>query len=166
MNGFHEYTGGRICFTKCRSGLEVVKIVEAEKRDPENLRGRDVCDRWTLDVAGPFPKAGGGERYVVAAVEYVTRYVVAVATEQHTAEHIAAFLMNEIVLKFGVFRELLTDGAPELTGRVVEQLALMLQPDQTNPVPYIPQMIGLVERFHRTWKDCVSLYMQHDEQDD
>ncbi|EEY70531.1 uncharacterized protein PITG_05959 [Phytophthora infestans T30-4] len=29
----------------------------------------------------------------------------------------------------------------------------MLQAEQINPVPYRPQMIGLVERFHRTWKD-------------
>ncbi|KAE9293692.1 hypothetical protein PF008_g24732 [Phytophthora fragariae] len=131
-----------------------------------SLRGGDACDRWALDVAGPFPRAGGGERYVIAAVEYVTRYVVAVATERHTAEHVAEFLMKEVVLKFGVFRELLTDGAPELTGRSIEQLVLLLQAEQTNPVPYRPQMIGLVERFHRTWKDTVSLYMHDDKQDD
>lgn len=112
-----------------------------------------MCDRWALDVAGPFPRAGGGERYVIGAVEYVTRYVVTVATEQHTAEHVAEFLMKEVVLKFGVFCELLTDGAPELTGRVIEQLVLLLQAEQTHPVPYRPQMIGLVEGFHRTWKE-------------
>ncbi|OWZ12103.1 hypothetical protein PHMEG_00014790 [Phytophthora megakarya] len=56
--------------------------------------------------------------------------------------------MKEIVIKFGVFREPLTDGAPDLTGRVVEQQVLMLQADQTNPVPDRSQMRGLVERFH------------------
>ncbi|OWZ03175.1 hypothetical protein PHMEG_00025136 [Phytophthora megakarya] len=50
-------------------------------RQQEGEATRNVCDRWALDVVGPFPKAGGGERYVMAAVEYVTRYVVAVATE-------------------------------------------------------------------------------------
>ncbi|OWZ19682.1 hypothetical protein PHMEG_0006033 [Phytophthora megakarya] len=69
-----------------------------------SLRGGEVCDRRILDDTEPFPKAGGGERYVVEAVEYMTRYVVAVATEQHSAEHIAAFIMKGIVLKFGVFK--------------------------------------------------------------
>ncbi|KAE8909606.1 hypothetical protein PF007_g27547 [Phytophthora fragariae] len=39
-----------------------------------SLRGGDVGDRWALDVAGPYPVAEGGERYVIAALEYVTRY--------------------------------------------------------------------------------------------
>ncbi|KAE8899085.1 hypothetical protein PF005_g22095 [Phytophthora fragariae] len=74
--------------------------------------------------------------------------------------------MRHVVLKFGPFRELLTDGAPELTGKAIEQLVVLLQAQQTNPVPYRPQMVGLVERFHRTWKDCVSTYMNDDRQHD
>jgi hypothetical protein len=70
------------------------------------------------------------------------------------------------VLRFGPFRELLTDGAPELTGKATDQLVQMLQVRQTNPVPYRQQMIGLVERFHRTWKDCVSIYMAEEGQHD
>ncbi|KAE8974448.1 hypothetical protein PR001_g25988 [Phytophthora rubi] len=100
-----------------------------------SLRGGDVGDRWALDVAGPLPIRGDGQRYVIAAVEYVTRYAVAVTTEEHTAERVAEFLMKSVVLKFGVFRELLTDGAPELTGKAIEQLVLMLQAEQINPVP-------------------------------
>ncbi|KAE9006304.1 hypothetical protein PR003_g5876 [Phytophthora rubi] len=131
-----------------------------------SLRGGDVGDRWALDVAGPLPVGDGGQRYVIAAVEYVTRYAVAVAVPQHTAEDVATFLMKHVVLKFGPFRELLTDGAPELTGHAIEQLVVMLQSEQINPVPYRPQMIGLVERFHRTWKDCVATYMNTEGQHD
>lgn len=88
-------------------------------------------DRWALDVAGPFPVADGGERYVIAALEYVTRYAVARCVRQHTAENVAAFLMEDVVLKFGAFRELLTDGAPEMVGKVTEELVVLLQAEQT-----------------------------------
>ncbi|OWZ14650.1 hypothetical protein PHMEG_00011835 [Phytophthora megakarya] len=43
---------------------------------------------------------------------------------------------------------------------------MMLQAEHTNPVPYRPQMIGLVEHFHRTWKDCVATYMHDEKQHD
>ncbi|GMF27795.1 unnamed protein product [Phytophthora fragariaefolia] len=66
-----------------------------------SLRGGAVGDRWALDVAGPFPIADGGDRYVIAAVEYVTRYAVASSVTQHTAESVATFLMQEVVLRFG-----------------------------------------------------------------
>ncbi|KAE9015805.1 hypothetical protein PR001_g14806 [Phytophthora rubi] len=85
---------------------------------------------------------------------------------QHTADNVAAFLMKNVVLKFGAFRELLTDGAPELTGKVIEQLVILLQAQQTNSVPYRSQMIGLVKRFHRTWKDCIATYMSDERQRD
>ncbi|OWY97634.1 LOW QUALITY PROTEIN: hypothetical protein PHMEG_00031790 [Phytophthora megakarya] len=62
---------------------------------------------------------------------------------QHTAENVAAFLMEEVALKVGVFCELLTDGAAELTGHAIELLMTVLQARQINPMPYRPQMIGL-----------------------
>ncbi|KAE9016787.1 hypothetical protein PR002_g13573 [Phytophthora rubi] len=131
-----------------------------------SLRGGDVGDRWALNVAGPLPTTDGGESYVIAAVEYVTRYAVVIAVKQHTADNVTAFLMKNVVLKFGAFRELLTDGAPELTANVIEQLVILLQAQQTSPVPYRQQMIGLVERFHRTWKDCIATYMSDERQRD
>eukprot|EP00644_Phytophthora_capsici_P016999 jgi/Phyca11/129340/e_gw1.83.32.1 len=131
-----------------------------------SLHGGDVCDRWALDVAGPLPVTEGGNRYVIAALEYVTRYAVAGVVKEHTAESVAKFLMQNVVLKFGTFREILTDGAPELTGKAMDQLVVLLQAYQRNPVPYRPQHIGLVERFNRTWKDCVATYMNTEEQHD
>jgi hypothetical protein len=92
-----------------------------------SLRGGDVGDRWALDVAGPFPVAEEGERYVITPLEYVTRYAVARTVTRHTAENVASFLMSDIVLRFGAFRELLTDGAPEMTGLVIDQLVTLLQ---------------------------------------
>ncbi|POM71240.1 Uncharacterized protein PHPALM_12209 [Phytophthora palmivora] len=81
-----------------------------------SMRGGDVGGRWALYVAGPFPIANCGERYVIAAVEYVKRYAVARSVHEHTAKRVTTFLMEDIVLKFGAFRELLTDGAPEMGG--------------------------------------------------
>ncbi|KAG3049831.1 hypothetical protein PI125_g26526 [Phytophthora idaei] len=45
-------------------------------------------------MAGPLPVTGRGERFVIADVEYVTRYAVAITVKQHTAENVAAFLVK------------------------------------------------------------------------
>ncbi|POM77865.1 LOW QUALITY PROTEIN: Hypothetical protein PHPALM_4684 [Phytophthora palmivora] len=55
---------------------------------------------------------------------------------------------------------------PALNGKVIEQLGVLLQARQTNPVPYRPQMIGLVERFLRSWKDRVALSISDEKQND
>lgn len=44
-----------------------------------SLDGGDVGDRWALDIAGLLPDSEGGQRFVIAAVEYVIRYAVALA---------------------------------------------------------------------------------------
>lgn len=131
-----------------------------------SIRAGDVRDRWALDVTGPDPVADGEERLVVVALEYVTRYAAAKCVKQHTAESVVFFLIEEIILKFGALRELLTDGDPEMTGKVIEQLVMMLQARQVNPVPYRPQLIGLVERFQRSWKDYAAKCMANEEQND
>ncbi|OWY99516.1 hypothetical protein PHMEG_00029469 [Phytophthora megakarya] len=121
-------SGDQGCNGRCDAGLRDVRNVAAVKR------GREKCD--------------GGQRYALAVVEYVTRCVVVAAVTQHTAESVARYLMKHVVLRFGPFREQLTDGALELTGYVIEKLETQLRAEQTTPVPYHPQMIGLVERFH------------------
>ncbi|KAE9290337.1 hypothetical protein PF008_g25635 [Phytophthora fragariae] len=122
-------------------------------------------DRWALDVAGPLPVTAGENRYVVAAVDYATRYTVAVAVPRHTAQDIAQFIVEKLVLVFGPMRELVLDGAPELSGKVVAALTDLLQTKQISPVPYRPALLGLVERFHRSWKDMVSIYVAETQND-
>ncbi|KAJ0392460.1 hypothetical protein P43SY_002014 [Pythium insidiosum] len=38
-----------------------------------SIRVGDVCDRWALDIAGPLPRTAKGNRYIVAAVEEVSK---------------------------------------------------------------------------------------------
>ncbi|GMF29522.1 unnamed protein product [Phytophthora fragariaefolia] len=124
-----------------------------------------VGDRWALDVAGPLPLTARGNRYVIAAVEYATRYAIAVAVPTHTANDVARFIMERVILVHGTLRELVMDGAPELNGRVIEELVSMLQARQVTPVPYRPALLGLVERFHRSWQDMVSMYVAENQED-
>jgi hypothetical protein len=70
-----------------------------------------------------------------------------------------------VVLVYGSMREIMMDGAREFGSRVTTELLALMQVKQATPVPYRPNLLGLVERFHRTWKDIVSLYVG-EEQDD
>ncbi|GMF18400.1 unnamed protein product [Phytophthora fragariaefolia] len=130
-----------------------------------SVRTGDICDRWTIDVAGPLPVTDSGKLYVIAAVEYTTRYAVAEAVEEHTAKSIARFLINKVVLVLGPTREIMMDGGRAFGSQMITGLLNLLQAKQSTPVPYIPKLLGLVERFHRTWKNMVSLYI-NEEQDD
>jgi len=116
-------------------------------------------------VAGPLPETIHGNLYVIDAVEYTTRYAVAEAVSEHTAKAIAKFLMNRVVLVYGPMREIMMDGAMEFGRKVTAEWLELMQVKQATPVPYRPNLLRLVERFHRTWKDIVSLYVDEEQTD-
>ncbi|KAE9263450.1 hypothetical protein PR003_g33156, partial [Phytophthora rubi] len=130
-----------------------------------SVRTGDVCDLWAIDVAGPLPVTAGGNRYVIAAVEYTTRYAVATAVSEHTAKAIARFLMDKVIFVYGPMCEIMMDGAMEFGSKATAELLELMQVKQSTPVPYRPKLLGLVERFHRTWKDIVSIYVDEGQVD-
>ncbi|KAE9344465.1 hypothetical protein PR003_g8450 [Phytophthora rubi] len=137
-----------------------VEIDQAEREVIPPLRSQGVGsagDRWALDDAGPLPVTAEGNRNVVAAVDYATRYAVVAAVPHHTAQDIAKFIANKLVFVYGHMREVVMDGAPELNGKVLDALVKALQVKQLTPVPYRPALLGLVERSigpGKTWWRC------------
>ncbi|KAE9359323.1 hypothetical protein PR003_g816 [Phytophthora rubi] len=124
-----------------------------------------VCGRWAIDIAGPLPMTANDNLYVIEAVEYTTRYAVATAVPENTAKSIARFLMDKVVLVDGFMREIMMDGAIEFTSKATGELLDFVQVKQATPMPYRPNVLGLVERFHRTWKDIVSLCVDESQVD-
>ncbi|KAJ0392607.1 hypothetical protein P43SY_003150 [Pythium insidiosum] len=131
----------------------------------QSLKAGTVGDRWALDFAGPLPVTAAGNRYVIAIAEYATKWVVAVPTPTREAATVARVLMERVVFQHGPFRELLADGAAELQSETVNQLVVLLQAKQTTPVAYRPNLMGLIERFNRTWKDMVAIYVSEHQND-
>ncbi|KAJ0394225.1 hypothetical protein ATCC90586_010373 [Pythium insidiosum] len=130
-----------------------------------SLQVGEVCDCWALDFAGPLPITAGVNRYVLAVVEYATKWEVAIPAPTREATTVARVLLEKVVFQFGPFRERLTDGAAELQSETVRQLVVMLQAKQTTPVAYRPNLMGLVERYNRIWKDMVSIYVDEHRDD-
>ncbi|KAJ0393889.1 hypothetical protein P43SY_007544 [Pythium insidiosum] len=162
----------------CRTAAKLGKIKDCGSRKARpakvvpplrSLHVGEVGDRWALDFAGPLPVTLGGNRYVVAVAEYATKWVIAwviaVPTPTREATTVARILLERVVFQHGPFRELLTDGAAELQSETVRQLVVMLQAKQTTPVPYRPNLMGLVERYNRVWKDMVAIYVDEHQND-
>ena len=102
-----------------------------------------------VDVLGPLPQTRTGNKYVIVITDYLTRFVLAVATRDQTAETTAEALMNKF-LEYGFPARLITDNGPNFRSRLVEQLCSLLQTAHLFTTPYHPQFDGLCERFNRT----------------
>ena len=122
------------------------------------------------DIMGPFPITTHGNKYILVASDYFTRWVEAYAIPNQEATTVAGKLVNNMFCHFGLPEQLHSDMGAQFESRVVKEMCNMLHINKTHTTPYHPQSDGLVERANRTiqnmlttatngqagdWEDCL-----------
>ncbi len=62
-----------------------------------------------MNILGPFPMSKKGNKYIIVAVDYVTKWAEEVALPVAGAAEVADFFVHEILLRHGAPRSLTTD---------------------------------------------------------
>lgn len=119
-------------------------------------------DRIGIDIYGPLPSTPSGNRWIIVAVDHLTRYAETAALATATARDVAIFLLRRFVLRHGAPRELLSDRGRVFLSDVVEALLKQCQIVHRTTTSYHPQTNGLTERFNRTLGDMLSMYISSD----
>ncbi len=97
-----------------------------------------------------LPDATSGCGYLLVVIDSFTKYAWARPLKNRKAEGVAKFLVNEIFLKFGVPKEILSDNAKEFTQSLIPQIAERLEISQHTTSGYAPQTNGLTEKLNQT----------------
>ncbi|KAK8574667.1 hypothetical protein V6N12_062356 [Hibiscus sabdariffa] len=74
----------------------------------QNILEVELFDVWGIDFMGPFPSSHG-DLYILLAVDYVSKWVEAIATPKNDAKTVLKFLHKNIFTRFGVPRALISD---------------------------------------------------------
>nr|KYP47759.1 Pol polyprotein [Cajanus cajan] len=69
----------------------------------------EVFDCWGIDFMGSLPSSYSNE-YILVAVDYVSKWVEAVAAQKNDAKTVIKFHKKNIFSRFGVPRVLVSDG--------------------------------------------------------
>ncbi|XP_016199770.1 uncharacterized protein LOC107640785 [Arachis ipaensis] len=81
----------------------------------------EMFDLWGIDVTGPFPPSYSF-KYILIAVEYVSKWVEAIATTTCDAPIVLQFLKRHIFTRYGVPKGLISDGGSHFCKRQMEKL--------------------------------------------
>jgi hypothetical protein len=81
----------------------------------------EIFDVWGIDFVGPFPLSFG-YLYILVAVDYVSKWVEAVACKTNDHRVVVQFLKATIFARFGTPRAIISDGGKHFCNRVFEQL--------------------------------------------
>ena len=70
--------------------------------------------QWGIDIAGPFPAAPSGHKYIILAIDYFTKWIEAEPTTSITGRKMIKFVWNNIMARYGTPRVLISDNGLQL----------------------------------------------------
>ena len=118
-----------------------------------------------IDFVGPLPTTTKGNKYIIVAMDYLTKWPEARPVPVATAEQVSNFLYDEIISRHGCPAKILSDRGTHFKNQMIHHLLQKFQINQLFSTPYHPQTNGLVERFNRTL--CESLAkLTHEHKED
>lgn len=118
-----------------------------------------------IDVMGPFIRTTKGNRYIVTAICYLTKWLECRPLKEATTEEIAKFIVEQIICRHGCPRILQSDRGSIFTSELFEEITKILGIKHNLSTSYHPESQGSVERSHSTLKDCISMYISSDQKD-
>ena len=122
-------------------------------------------ERIAIDVAGPFPTTDDGNKYILVAMDYFSKWVEAYAIPSQEAAVVAETLLKELVCRFGVPLELHSDQGRNFESAVFQGLCEMLGIRKTRTTAMHPQSDGMVERMNRTIGKYLSKVVSNHQRD-
>ncbi|KAL4271242.1 hypothetical protein GQ457_13G014340 [Hibiscus cannabinus] len=84
----------------------------------QNILEVELFDVWGIDFMGPFPSSFGN-LYILLAVDYVSKWVEAVATTHNDAKTVQRFIKKNIFTRFGTPRVIISDEGRHFDNRSI-----------------------------------------------
>jgi transposase InsO family protein len=103
-----------------------------------------------IDIDGPFPKSNKGNRYLLFAMDYFTKWPEVYAIPNQEASTVADTLVTNFFCRFGVPMVLHSDQRRNFESRIMQEVLERLGVNKTRTTPLHPQSDGMVERYMKT----------------
>ncbi|XP_025640864.1 uncharacterized protein [Arachis hypogaea] len=116
--GYYWPTIKRDCITKVKACDNCQKHATLSETPAEELHTIEVSwpfDRWGLDILGPFPKAPGQVKFLLVSIDYFSKWIEAQPLAHITSEKVRSFLWKNIICRFGIPREIISDNGRQFT---------------------------------------------------
>ena len=114
----------------------------------------ELFDVWGIDFMGPF-SSSNGNRFILVAVDYVSKWVEAIATPVADANVVKRLFKKIIFPRFGIPRVVISDGGSHFINRTFANLLEKYGVRHKVATPYHPQTSGQVEISNREIKSIL-----------
>ncbi|KAL4272410.1 hypothetical protein GQ457_13G015520 [Hibiscus cannabinus] len=120
----------------------------------QNILEVELFDVWRIDFMGPFPSSHG-DLYILLAVDYVSKWVEAIATPKNDAKTVMKFLHKNIFTRFGVSRALISNEGSHFDNKLTAKALQRYGVQHRIATAYHPQTNGQDEISNREIKQIL-----------
>ncbi|KAL4366243.1 hypothetical protein GQ457_05G027450 [Hibiscus cannabinus] len=114
----------------------------------------ELFDVWGIDFMGPFPSSFGN-LYILLAVDYVSKWVEAIATTHNDAKTVQKFIKKNIFTRFGTPRVIISDEGRHFDNQSIASALRKLSINHKLSTAYHPQTNGQAEISNREIKSIL-----------
>nr|GEV75988.1 reverse transcriptase domain-containing protein [Tanacetum cinerariifolium] len=128
------------------------KISQRDEMPQNSIQVCEIFDVWGIDFMGPFPSSRGN-KYILVAVDYLSKWVEAKALPTNDARVVYKFLKN-LFARFGTPRAITSDRGTHFCNDQFAKVMQKFSVPHRLATPYHPQTSGQVEVSNRGLK-CI-----------
>ncbi|GJT63861.1 reverse transcriptase domain-containing protein [Tanacetum coccineum] len=126
------------------------KISQRDEMPQNPIQVCEIFDLWGIDFMGPFPSSRGN-RYILVAVDYVSKWVKAKALPTNDARVVVKFL-KQLFSRFGTPRAIISDRGTHFCNDQFSKVLQKYGVTHRLSTSYHPQISGQVEVSNRGLK--------------
>ncbi|XP_049394665.1 uncharacterized protein LOC125858951 [Solanum stenotomum] len=116
---------------------------------------------WGMDMIGPIePKASNGHRFILVAIDYLTKWVEVITFKSVTKKVVVDFIHFNVTCRFGIPKVIVTDNAANLNSRLMQEVCHQFKIEHRNSTPYRPIANGAVEAANKNIKELLRKMVQ------
>ena len=124
----------------------------------------EIFDLWGIDFMGPFPLSYVNQ-YILVAVDYVSKWAEAIPTRTNDNQVVIKFLLENIILRFGAPRAIISDNGSHFCNRAFEALMQKYSISHKLSTAYHHQTNGQVKVTNRQIKQKLEKTVGHNRKD-
>ena len=126
------------------------------KNELHSIKISRPFQRIGIDIVGPLPITKKGNKYIVTAMDYFTKWPEARALKSANAKEVQEFIYEDIICRHGCPQKILTDRGSYFNNQLITKMMEKFKIIHNFSTPYHPKTNGLIERFNKTLCEAIA----------